>query len=104
MKYHWRVRLKNTPNFMRTLKTRLTKEKIEQLKEYGGNLCLGSEDVGKVLNKSLSFVFSKEKDMEGSEIHVWSTNMLGQFEIKKQVVIGILKSIKVDKSPETDGI
>eukprot|EP00061_Rhincodon_typus_P002023 g16401.t1 len=30
--------------------------------------------------------------------------MLGHFEIKKEVVLGLLKSIKVDKSPEPNDI
>eukprot|EP00061_Rhincodon_typus_P017809 g46676.t1 len=39
----------------------------------------------------------KEKDMEDSEICVEHANMLGHFEIKKDAVLGHLKSIKVTK-------
>eukprot|EP00061_Rhincodon_typus_P006197 g26570.t1 len=43
----------------------------------------------------------KEKDMESSEICVEHANMLGHFEIKKEVVLGLFKSIK---SPGSVGI
>eukprot|EP00061_Rhincodon_typus_P006224 g26633.t1 len=46
----------------------------------------------------------KEKDMEDSEIYVEHANMLGHFEIKKEVVLGLLKSIKVDQYTLSDGI
>eukprot|EP00061_Rhincodon_typus_P017447 g46148.t1 len=39
-----------------------------------------------------------EKDMEGCEFCVEHANMLGHFEIKEEVVLDLLKSIKVDKS------
>eukprot|EP00061_Rhincodon_typus_P014236 g41142.t1 len=42
--------------------------------------------------------------MENSEICVEHANMLGHFEIKKEVVLDLLKCIKADKSPEPDGI
>eukprot|EP00061_Rhincodon_typus_P009081 g32274.t1 len=37
--------------------------------------------------------------MEDSAISMEHANMLGHFEIKKEIVLGLLKSIKVDKSP-----
>eukprot|EP00061_Rhincodon_typus_P006897 g27995.t1 len=40
----------------------------------------------------------QEKDMEDSEICVEHANMPGHFEIKKEVALGLLKGIKVDKS------
>eukprot|EP00061_Rhincodon_typus_P004368 g22413.t1 len=49
-------------------------------------------------------MMEKEKDMEDGEICVEHANMLGHFEIKKEVVLDLLKSIKVDKSPGPDGI
>eukprot|EP00061_Rhincodon_typus_P016433 g44648.t1 len=45
-----------------------------------------------------------EKDMEDSEVSVEYANMLGHFEIEKEVVLGLFKSIKVDKSPGPNGI
>eukprot|EP00061_Rhincodon_typus_P016310 g44459.t1 len=43
----------------------------------------------------------KEKDMEDSA-SVEDANMLGHFEIKKEVVLGLWKSMKVDKLPGPD--
>eukprot|EP00061_Rhincodon_typus_P014021 g40782.t1 len=79
-------------------------EKVGLLKDKGGNLCLEAEDVGEILNKYFASVFTQEKDMEDREIRVEQANMLGRFEINKEVVLGLLKSIKVDKSPKPDGI
>eukprot|EP00061_Rhincodon_typus_P017388 g46064.t1 len=42
--------------------------------------------------------------MEDSEISMEHANMPGHFEIKKEVLLGLLKSIKVDKSPGPDDI
>eukprot|EP00061_Rhincodon_typus_P011738 g36983.t1 len=41
----------------------------------------------------------REKEMEDSEINVENSNMPGHFEIKKEVVLGLLKSIKVERIP-----
>eukprot|EP00061_Rhincodon_typus_P018451 g47623.t1 len=49
----------------------------------------------------------KEKeagDIEDSEISVGHANMLGHFDVENKVVLGLLKSIKVDKSPVPIGI
>eukprot|EP00061_Rhincodon_typus_P003084 g19238.t1 len=46
----------------------------------------------------------QEKDMEDSEICVEHANILGHFEIKKEVVLSLLKSVKMDKSSEPNGI
>eukprot|EP00061_Rhincodon_typus_P013404 g39759.t1 len=79
-------------------------EKVEPLKDKGGNSCLEAENVGEILSEYYAMVFNKEKDMEDSEICVEHANMLGHFEIKKEVVSGLLKSVKVDKSPGPNGI
>eukprot|EP00061_Rhincodon_typus_P012384 g38084.t1 len=42
--------------------------------------------------------------MEGTGICVEHANVVGHFEIKKEVMFGLLKSIKVDKTPGPDGI
>eukprot|EP00061_Rhincodon_typus_P005747 g25627.t1 len=57
-----------------------------------------------ILNEYFALVFTQEKDMDDSEVCVEHTHMLGHFEIKKEVVLGLLKSIKVDKSTGPDGI
>eukprot|EP00061_Rhincodon_typus_P010608 g35031.t1 len=72
--------------------------------DEGGNLCLEAENVVQILNEYFALVFTEEKDMEDSEICVEHANMLGHFEIKKEVVLGLLKSTKVTKFPGPDGI
>lgn len=44
------------------------------------------EDVEGVLSKYFAIVFTKEKDME---ISVGYTNMVGQFEIKKEMILSL---------------
>lgn len=56
------------------------------------------EDVSEVINEYFACTFTEETDLEGSKISVENINMLGQFEIKKQMVLRHLKSIKLDKS------
>lgn len=45
-------------------------------------MCLESGNVGEELNKYNSSIFTKEKDMENSEIRVENANIQGQFETK----------------------
>eukprot|EP00061_Rhincodon_typus_P004726 g23288.t1 len=77
------------------------------LKDKGRNLCLEAEDVGEILNEYFVSVFAQEKGMENSENNVKHANMLGHFEIKKEVLLGLLKSIKevtkvIDESRSVD--
>eukprot|EP00061_Rhincodon_typus_P002211 g16901.t1 len=46
----------------------------------------------------------KEKDMEDSEISVEHAHILEHFQIKNEVVLDLLKTIKVDKPPGPDSI
>eukprot|EP00061_Rhincodon_typus_P016345 g44518.t1 len=57
----------------------------------------GAEDVHEILNEYFALVFTQEKDIEDSEICVEHANMLRHFGIKKEVVFGLLKSIKLKK-------
>lgn len=54
-------------------------------------LCLDARDLGKELKEYFASVFTKWKDMEDNK-----------FEIKKEKVLGLLKSIKVDKTLPDD--
>eukprot|EP00061_Rhincodon_typus_P011199 g36044.t1 len=60
--------------------------------------------MSKTQNEHFASVFTQEKDVEGSEISVKHAIILGHFKIKKEVVLGLLNSIKMDMSPEPDGI
>eukprot|EP00061_Rhincodon_typus_P011433 g36429.t1 len=93
-------RVKENPKtFYRYIKNkRTTREKVGPRKDKGGNLYLEAENVGEILNEYFASVFTQEKDMVDSENSVEHANMLGQFEIKKEVVLDFLKSNKVDKS------
>lgn len=54
-----------------------------------------SEDVGEKLNKYFALIVTKEMDMKVRD-HCGSTKILRHFEIKKELLLGFLKSIKVD--------
>eukprot|EP00061_Rhincodon_typus_P010992 g35677.t1 len=58
--------------------------------------------MGEILNEYFASVFTQVKDMEDNTICVEHANMLGHFEIEKEVVVDLLKNIKVDKSPGPD--
>eukprot|EP00061_Rhincodon_typus_P013570 g40018.t1 len=58
----------------------------------------GSPELGQ------DFEHVTEKDIEDGEICVENANRLGHFEIKKEVVLDLLKNIRVDKSPGPDDI
>eukprot|EP00061_Rhincodon_typus_P015044 g42500.t1 len=85
-----------------TKKKRLTREKVGPLKDKGGNLYLEAKDVGEILNEYFAVIFTQEKDMEDSESCVEHANMLGRFEIKKEVVLDLLKNNKVVRFPGPD--
>eukprot|EP00061_Rhincodon_typus_P017475 g46182.t1 len=83
---------------------RITREKVGPLRDKGENLCLEAEDVGEIQNEYFVSVFTQGKYIKDSEICVENAGLLGHFEIKKEVVLGLLQSNKVDKSPGPDGI
>ena len=62
----------------------------------------GTDEIGGILNEYFATVFTKE-DLVDEEPRVGCVDILGHINIKKEV-LGILKSIKVDKSPGPDGI
>eukprot|EP00061_Rhincodon_typus_P011688 g36903.t1 len=53
-----------------------------------------TEEVGEVLNEYFALVFMKEREMDEMKI----------VNIKREELLGVLKTIKVHKSPEPDGI
>eukprot|EP00061_Rhincodon_typus_P007073 g28375.t1 len=62
------------------------------------------EEVGDVLNKYFASVFTKEKDMDDGKVREKYIDILGHVNIKEKEVLGVLKNIKIDKAPGTDGI
>lgn len=90
--------IKESPKATHVKNKTVTREKIGQLEDKGSKLLSG--DVGKVLNEYFASVFT----MEDSEIIVENTNMQELFEIKKEEVLGLLKSVKINISSGPDGM
>eukprot|EP00061_Rhincodon_typus_P005241 g24514.t1 len=63
------------------------------------------QEVGEILNEYFALVFTKEKDpMTDAEVRDECVNTLVNVNILKEEVLGILKCVKVDKSPRPDAI
>jgi len=73
---------------------KITRERIGPLKDKGRKLCLEAENVGEILNEYFASVFTEQMNVEDSGICVELADMLGHFEIKKEVVLGLLKNIE----------
>jgi len=82
---------------------RVARERVDPLRDSGGNLCMKPEELGDILSEHFASVFTKEKYLVDEESRVGCLNILGHVDIKKEV-LGVLKGIKVDKSPGPDGI
>lgn len=82
------VGLKETPSlFLYTIKIKwLTRERVGSL-----GFIFSLADAGEELKQYFASVFTKEKGMADSEISVGYINILGQFKIKKEVRLGLLK-------------
>eukprot|EP00061_Rhincodon_typus_P010059 g34047.t1 len=83
---------------------RVARERVGLLQDKGGNLCMETEGVGKVLNKYFISVFTKKKGMDDGRFIEGLVDALRHVDIKKKVVLSALKTIKVDKYPGLDGI
>eukprot|EP00061_Rhincodon_typus_P018579 g47801.t1 len=99
-------RIKENPKacYLYIRRKRVASARVNPLKDKGGNLCIELEKVGEVLNEYFTLVFTKEKDMGDDKIREGYVDILDNVNIKKEEVLGILKIIKVDKSPRPDGI
>eukprot|EP00061_Rhincodon_typus_P010012 g33948.t1 len=60
------------------------------------------EEVGEVLNEHFESVVIKE-DMDDVKIREGCVDVLQHVNIKKEVVLGVLKNIKVDETPGSVG-
>eukprot|EP00061_Rhincodon_typus_P015388 g43029.t1 len=83
---------------------RVTWERVGPFKDKEGNLCVEPDDVGEVLNEYFVSVFTKEKELVEDDVREGSVEYQSQVAIKKERVLCILKSMKVDRSPGPDGI
>eukprot|EP00061_Rhincodon_typus_P008006 g30223.t1 len=80
------------------------RERVGPLKNKGGNLCAEPEEVGDVLNEYFVSVFTKVKELVEDDLREGSIEFLSQVVIKKEAVLCVLKTIKVDKSLGPDTI
>eukprot|EP00061_Rhincodon_typus_P002472 g17659.t1 len=62
------------------------------------------QEVGGILNEYFVLVFTKEKDMTNVEVRDECVNILENVNILKEVVLGFLTCIMIDKYPRSDGI
>ena len=60
--------------------------------------------MGEILNEYFSLVFTVEKSMDVRELGELNIDVLRSVHITEEVVLEVLKRIKVDKSPEPECI
>eukprot|EP00061_Rhincodon_typus_P001961 g16259.t1 len=74
------------------------------LKDREGNLCVKPEEMDEVLNEYFASVFTIGKDLVDDDSGEGGVDSSGHVEIKREEELGVLKNMKVDKSPGPDGI
>eukprot|EP00061_Rhincodon_typus_P012807 g38766.t1 len=79
---------------------RVAREKVAPLKDKGENLYVELEDVGEILNEYFALVVTKEKNMVDGEYRERCVDTPGHVDGKKEVVLGVLKNIKADRSQD----
>eukprot|EP00061_Rhincodon_typus_P009309 g32719.t1 len=62
------------------------------------------QEMGEILNEYFASVFTVEKDIETRELAEINSDILKNVHITEQEVLGVLKHIKVDKSPGPDQV
>jgi len=76
---------------------RVAREWVGTLKDREVNLCVEPEEMGVVLNEYIASVFTKEKEMLDDESGEGCVDTLRHVEVKMEEVLGVLKSIRLDK-------
>ena len=95
----------NPKSFYKCIKgKRVTRERVGPLKDQQGHLCADPQGMGEILNEYFSSVFTVEKGMEIRELGEINSHVLKNVHITEEVVLGVLKRIKVDKSPGPDEV
>ena len=82
----------------------MAREGVHPRKGKGGKLCVEPKEVGEILNEYFASVFTKERDTSIDGVSEGCVNPLDQAIITREEVSGVLKRIKVYKSPGLDGI
>eukprot|EP00061_Rhincodon_typus_P008414 g31001.t1 len=62
------------------------------------------KDLIETLHEYFALVLTKKKDKDDGKIREGYVDILGHVDIKKVVVLGVLKNIKIDKPLGPDGI
>ena len=83
---------------------RMRCEGIGPIKCEGEKVCTEPEEIAEVLNEYFTSVFTVEKDLGGCTTGLRRTEKFEFVDIKKEDVLEILNSIKIDKSPGPDGM
>ncbi|GCC34259.1 hypothetical protein chiPu_0012732 [Chiloscyllium punctatum] len=83
---------------------RMTRTRIGPIKDGSGRLCIELEEIGEVFNEYFSSVFTNERDRIVEEESMKRTGKLEEILVRKEDVLGILKNLRIDKSPGPDGI
>ncbi|XP_069768195.1 uncharacterized protein [Narcine bancroftii] len=95
----------NLKGFSRYIKSkRLVRDKIGPLVDSEGRLSEKSKEMGEILNDFFASVFTREKNIEPVEVKKNSGKVMKHIRITEEVVMAVLKKIKVDKSPGPDRI
>ncbi|XP_072335049.1 multiple inositol polyphosphate phosphatase 1b isoform X1 [Scyliorhinus torazame] len=99
-------RIKENPKAFYTYvrNMRMTRARVGPIKDSSGRLCIESEEIGEVLNKYFSSVFTNERGHIVGEDSVKQTGKLEEILVRTEDVLGILKSLRIDKSPGPDAI
>ena len=75
---------------------RVAKEKVGPLKDSGGNMFVEPDEVGEVLNKYFSSVFTMEKDAVDGKCRNTVIDIPGTAETKWVEVLEVFKNINVE--------
>ena len=95
----------NPKSFYKYIKgKRVTRERVGPLKDQQGHLCEDPQEMGEILNEYFSSVFIVEKSMDVRELGEINSDVLRCVHITEEVVLEVLKCIKVDKSPGPDEV
>eukprot|EP00061_Rhincodon_typus_P006131 g26439.t1 len=77
---------------------RMARMRVGPIRDSGGTLCMESEEVGEVLNECFASVFTSENDLDICEDSVKKADMLEQVDVRKEDMLDILKTMRIDKS------
>eukprot|EP00061_Rhincodon_typus_P010632 g35082.t1 len=94
---------KNPKEFYKHIKAkRITRERIQLLKDLQGHLHVVLQEMDEILNEYLTSVFTVEKDMKARKPGEMNSDILKSVHIRKEQLLDVLKHTNMDKSPGPD--